>query len=415
MESEKPDDDQEIHTYAETSKDEATLEEVMGYRNLPEDSVGSFTEVSASSLKFRVTPTDSSSKHKDLDDTEGTLSQSIFKENSISITPINTSKPLILPSENGSEVSGDQLGGTFSENHSKSFTNIYRDFPISLERRTVNATTKNFPNHSEVPGRGEYGMFGDQPTYLSAEIYNPYPPVATENAYIIVRDMVSNPSVQPDLSSGTSGNSTDVSSVQSARDMSEDFSANPNKYSTEEANEVFETSTEKMFIQTTGESPTRTREHLLTKKTRNETDGLGRWNDKIKVSSRSTRDNSGSSDRRTETSKGVAPRNTSDAVQFSYVTAGTPSSGQTTKRLWHRNTKIPIPREISSSTENGSRNVAGQLISIRVQNSPESSRISTENASKTSSDSTRNYFSTIQGTSTPPGVNGVNRDTSAGE
>jgi hypothetical protein len=420
LESERAGADRQIHTHGdETSRDEAPLQEVTNKRTLPGDSTDSLTEVSPSSRKFTLKPTDISSVHKDLDETEreGTDSPSIFNENTISSTSINSSNRLTLPFENESEIPSDQMVGTFSERHSKMFTNIYRNLPVSLKKRIINVTTENFSNRSEVLAKGEYGMVGDQPKYLSAETYNPYPRVATENAYIILHDVVSNPAerstTQLDLSSG---NSTEISSVQNTKHISKGYSAGSCKHSIEEAIDHSKTSTTKIFSSSTGKGPTSTTEQLFTNKTGNEPYRSGKWNDTTRISSRSTRDHSSSTGRRMETSKLNASRNAGNTVQFSSLTADTVSIKQAIKRSSQRETKFPSVRAISSSTENVSRNPGGQLISITAQNSAQSSSISTESASKTSSDSTRNYFNTLfEGTDGPSGDDGLKKIFPLGE
>lgn len=418
LESERPDANRQSHTHDdETSRDKAPLQEVTGDRTLPTVSTESPTEGSALSRKFTVNPTDISSVHKDLDETEGTKSQSIFNENTTISTTINSSKHLTLPYENGSEIPNDQMAGTFSERHSKIFTNIYHNLPVRLEKQIINVTTEKFSNRSEVSAKGDYGMVGDQPKYLSAEIYNPYPRVATENAYIILRDMVSNSTerstTQSDLSSG---NSIKMSSVQNTRNISEGHSASMCKHSIEKANEHSETSTAKIFSSSTGKGATLTTEQLFTNRTGNEPNRSGKWNDTTRISSRSTRDHSGSTGRRMDTSRQNASRNAGDTAQFSSVTSETVSVRQAIKRSSQRDNKFPSVRSISSSTENVSRNTGGQLISITVQNSAQSSSISTESASKTSSDSTRNHFNTLfEGTTRPSGGDGLKRNIPVGE
>jgi hypothetical protein len=414
LESERPDANQQIHAHNETSRDEATWQEVTGNRALPRGSTGSLTEESALSRKFTVNPTDISSVHKDLDETEDTKSQSIFNENTIINTSINTSNPVTLLSENGSEITSDQMVGTFSERLSKMFTTMYRNLPVGLEKQIINVTTENFSNRSEVSDEGEYRMVGDQPKYLSAEIDNPYPRVATENAYIILYDMFSNPTepstTQTDLSSG---NSTEI---QYTKDIGEDYSAGSSKHSIEEANECSETSTTEIFSSSTGKDSILTTHQLLSNRRGNEPDRSGKWDDTTRISSRSTRDHSGSTGRRMETSKLNSSRNADDNVQFSSVTADTVSIRQTIERSSQRDTKLPTVRAISSSTENVSRNPGGQLISITVQNPPQFSSISTESASKTSSDSSRNYFNALfEGTARPSGGDELKKDSPIGE
>jgi hypothetical protein len=111
-----------------------------------------------------------------------------------------------------------------------------------------------------------------------------------------------------------------------------------------------------------------------------------------------------------------ASRNADDTVQFSSVTADTASIRQTIKRSSQLDPRYPSVRAISSSTENVSRNRGGQLISITVQNPHQSSSTSTESASKTSSDSSRNLFNTlIEGTARPSGGDELKKNSSIGE
>jgi hypothetical protein len=418
LESERPDANRQIHTHDdETSRDKASLQEDTGDRTLPRDSIESLTEGSASSWKFTVNPTDISSVQKDLDEAEGRKSQSIFNENNISSTSINSSNRLTLRYENGSEIPSDQMVATVSERSSKMFTNIYHNLPVRLEKQIINVTAENFSNRSEVSAKGEYGMVGDQPKYSSAEIYNPYPRVATETAYIILHDMVSNPTerstTQSDLSSG---NSTEISSVQNTKDINGGYSTGSCKHSIEETNEHSETSTTQRFNSSTGKGPTFTTEQLVTNGTGNELDRSGKWNDATRISSRSTRDYSGSTGRRMETSKLNASGNAGNTAQFSSVTAEAVTVTQAMKRSSQRDTKFPSARAITTSAENISRNPGGQLISITVQNSAQSSSISTESASKTSSDSTRNYFNTLfEGTTRPSSGDGLKKNYPVGE
>lgn len=384
------------------------MQEVTGDRTLPRDSTETPTE---GSRNFTVNPTGTPSEHKDLNGTEGTNSESIFNENTVSSTPVNPSKRLTVPHENGSEIPSDQMLGTLSERRSKMLTNTDRNLPVRLEKRTVNVTTENFSNRSEVSSKVGFGMVGDQPKYLSAEIDNPYPRVATENAYIILHDMVSNPTERSTTQShSSSGNSTEISSVQNTKDISEDYSLSSCVHSSEEVNEHSETSTTKAFSSSTGKGSTPTTDKLFTNRTGNGPDRSGKWNDTTRIPSRSTRDHAGSRGRRMETSKLNASRNAGS------VTAETVSVRQANKRASQRNSKSPSVRAIGSSTENVSRNPGGQLISITVQNSAQSSSISTESASKASSDSTRNNFNTLfEGTTRPSGGDGLKKNFPVGE
>jgi hypothetical protein len=406
-----------MHTHDETASDEASLQDVTGKPSLPRDSTESLTEDSALSKKFTLNPTDISSMRKDLDQTEGTTSQSIFNEISISNAPINSSNRLTLPSERVPEMPSNQMVGTFSESHSKMFTNIYRNSPVRLEKRILNVTTEDFSNHSEIPAKGQYRMVGDQPTYLSAEIYNPYPRVATENAYIILHDVVSNPTEPSTTQSNlSSGNSTEISSVLFTKDTSEGHSAGSCKHSVEKPNEHSDTSTTKVFRTSTGNGSTLTTEQPFTNRTESGPDRSGERTQTTRSSSRRTRDHSGSTGRRMETSKLNASRNADDTGQFTDVTSDTVSTGQTTKRSSHRGTKFPSVRAIGTSAVNVSRNTDGQLISITVQNSPQSSSTSTESASKSSSNSTRNYMNTLfDGTTRSSEGAGVEKNLPVGE
>lgn len=398
---------------AHRQRDEAPLQEATGERTLPGDSTETPTEESG---KFTVNPTDIRSVREDLNGTEGTKPESTFSENTVSSTSINSSKRLTVPHENGSEIPSDQMVATFSERRSKMLTNLYRNLPVRLEKRTVNVTTENFSNRSEVSSKGGFGMVGDQPMYLSAEIDNPYPRVATENAYIILQDMVSN-ATEPSTtqSRSSSGNSTEISSVQNTKDISEDYSVSSSEHSSEEGNEHSETTT-KTFSSSIGKGPTPTTEQLFTNRTGNGPDRSGKWNDTTKFPSRSTRDHSGSRGRRMETSKLNASRKADDTAQFSSVTTEGVSVRRANKRASQRNSTSPSVRAVSSSTENVSRNPGGQLISITVQNSAQSSSISTESASKTSSDSTRNNFNTLfEGTTRPSGGDGLKKNFPVGE
>lgn len=417
LESVRPGADLQIHAHDETLRDEASLQEVADNGTLPRDATENLTEGSPFSRKFTIIPTDISCVHKDLDETEGTKSQSIFNENTVNSTSKNSSNRLTLPSENGSDIPTDQMVGTFSERGSKMSTNIHRNLSVRLEKRIVNVTTENFSNRSEVSTKGEDGMVSDQPKYLSAEIYNPYPRVATENAYIILRDVNSKSTERSTTQSNlSSGNSTEISSVQNTKDVSEGYSADSCKHSVEEANEHSETSTTKMFSSSTGKGPTLTAEQLFTNETGNEPARSGKWNDTIRISSRSTRDHSDRPGRRMETSKLNASGNTGGTAEFSSATAETVSIRQAIKRSSQGDTKLPSVRAVSSSTEHVSRNAGGQLISITVQNSAQSSGIPTEDSSRTSADSTRNYFNTLfEGTIRPSGGDELKKNFPGGE
>jgi hypothetical protein len=404
MESQKP--GRKIHTHDEGRTYETSLQDATGNRTVPGDSTESLRNGSALSVKSTTNSTDISSFHKDLDETEDAKSQSIFNENS--------AKPLHVHSKNQSDITSDQLIDTSSDKNSKALINTYRDLHVSSRNRKENTTAENFSNRSEISAKGEDRMVGDQPTDLSAKMYNPYPIVATENAYIILRDMVSNPTelstTQLDLSPG---NSTEISNVQFSKDMGEKYPAISCKHSDETANELSEKTTTMISSQSTGEGSTTTAAAATTTTERPFTnvaaDRSGKWNDIIRISSRPTRDNWGNTGRRMETSKLNASRNIDDTTKFSYITTDTSSSRQKSRDF--RNSG-----EISSSTENGPTKLGAHLISITVQNSSQSTSNSPESASKTSSDSTRNYFNTLsQGTTRPSGGDVPNKNISVGE
>jgi hypothetical protein len=388
LESGDPAASQTVHTYGETSRNEASLQMATDSLNLTRESAVNLKEERALSNKSSVKSTDVSNIHDCVDQTGDTArkSHAIFNGSLVCNSTINPSNHFNMPCENRSRTPpNDQLFGTVSENHLKMFVD-HHNSPASLDRRMVNVTTGNFSNHSEALVRSAYTTVDSQPRNLSTEHQSVYPSVAAENSYIILHDLIKNSTERSTTQSiSSSRNSTQTSSVQFIINVSEGHSTGTCKHSIENACKQSNISTENLSNISTDKHRA---EHLNSNRTESEGNKSGKGIDtSSRIPLRRTRDHSNITDHRSKTSKENESRNISENDEVRNVTADT-SDGHVVNKSSHSEAEFPNVPSSNGSTRNTSTNLGGHFITISVENSHQYPSILTGNASRTSSNPT---------------------------
>jgi hypothetical protein len=301
-------------------------------------------------------------------DGRGVKCQSSHNTNFNSSERIHYANHLTQLSENGSEIRSDQLIGTYPENYPGVVTNIYHNSPSVLDKQTEKITTLNFFRRLQISAKqGENITVGSQLTNLSAEPYNPYPPVATEDAYIILHDFISNATGRPAIQSNLLFiNSSEVPNVGNVTEKSERKCTDSCRNAIHDESEKSEMPTKLSSNTSTDKPPARAKEEVIGNLSEREGLRPGKWTSPS-VTSRHARDDGAVTERLLEASRGKTPINVGNVAQF--PTSTTDSSLVTSNgHLRKSGTTFLDILASNETTETTSRNQGGQLISISVEN-----------------------------------------------
>jgi hypothetical protein len=359
---------QKILTHDHTSEGDPSLEVASINVTQARDSAEDVAEESTLSGISPGMPVQFSNTYKGLvreEDDAGIKCQSIHNDRFNGTAFLHDPNNLTLLSENGSEKTSDKLVGTYTENNSDIRTDIYDISTQVSDKQAAKITTGNFSHNLEISAKqGEYITVRGQLTNHSTEQYNAYPPVATEDAYIILQDFIGSPTDHPVTQSNLLFiNSSEISNVRSVTEKSEARCTNSCRNSTENVYEKSEMPTKVLSNTSADKQPERGKEQLISNL--NEGGRPGRWISTRATSSRRPRDHWAVTERLLEASKGKSPTNVGDIAQFTTSTTDRSlltSSGQLRKSV------TKFPNASSGTTETASRNQGGQLISISVEN-----------------------------------------------
>lgn len=352
---------QTIHTSDPTSEGDVSLAVLSTNVTQERDWAADVTEEPTLSDVSPATPVKVSNTYESLvqdEDGAGLQCKSILVASFNGNASIHYSDNLL--SGNGSEAPSDHLAGTYPENVSDVMGDMYHNSPPISDKQTANITSGDFSHHIEISAKqGEYNAVRDQLTNISAEQHSVYPPVATEDAYIILQEFIGGPTEHPPTQSNLLFiNYSEVSNVGTVTEKSEGQCTDSCRNSTQNVYEKSEMPTEVSYNTSDDKQPELTKEQRI----KHEVGRLGRLNATRSISSRHVRDHWGVTERLLEASKGKSPGNVGDIVQYSASTTDSPlvtSSGQLRMSV----TKFP-----NGTIETASRNQSEQLISIAVEN-----------------------------------------------
>jgi hypothetical protein len=355
-----------IHTRDPTSEGDVSLEVLSINVTQEGDSTAGVTEEPALLDASPATPAKVSNTFESLVQDKGVAGLQWKRIHVASLNgnaSIHYSDNLTQLSDNGSKAPSDQLVGTYPANGSNITGDMYHNTPQISDKQTAKTTTGNFSHYLEISAKqGEYNAVRDELINLSAEQYSAYPTVATEDAYIVVQEVIGGPTERPATHSKVIYiNYTEVSNVGTVTDKSEGQCTNSCRNSTQNMYENFETPTKISYSTSEDNQPELTKEQPI----KHEVDGLGMLNTTRSTSSRRTRDHWAATERLLEASKGKSPRNVGDFVQHTASATDSPlvtSSGQLKKSVTN------LPNASSRTTETASGNQSEQLISISVEN-----------------------------------------------
>jgi hypothetical protein len=355
-----------IHTRDPTSEDDVSLEVLNINVTQERDSTAGGTEEPALLDASLAKPAKVSNTFESLvqdDCVAGLQCKSIHVASFNGNASIHYSDNLTQLSDNGSKAPSDQLVGTYPANGSDIMGDMYHNTPQISDKQTAKTTTGNFSHYLEISAKqGEYNAVRDELTNLSSKQYSAYPTVPTEDAYIIVQQVIGGPTERPATKSHLIYiNYTEVSNVGTVTEKSVGQCTDSCRNSTQNMYENSETPTKISYNTSEDIQPELTKEQPI----KHELDWLRMLNIRHSTSSRRTRDQWAATERLLEATKGKSPRNAGDFVQHTASATDSPlvtSSGQLQKSV------TKLPNASSSTTENASGNQSEQLISISVEN-----------------------------------------------